>query len=65
MTSSELEKLMNQKLINESARAFVISKNFLDVSDDQIKISRKYIEDESELEEIGKDNLRVRILEEL
>ena len=29
MTSPELEKLMNQKLINESTRAFVIKKNFL------------------------------------
>lgn len=65
MTSPELEKLMNQKLINESTRAFVISNNFIGLSDDQIKISIKYIEDQSELEEIGKDNLRVRIFEEL
>ena len=65
MTSPELEKLINQKLINESTRAFVINKNFLSETDDQIKTSIKYIEDQSELEEISKDNLRVRIFEEL
>ena len=65
MTSPELEKLMNQKLINESTRAFVIKKNFLGEGDDQIKTSIRYIEDQSELEEISKDNLRVRIFEEL
>ena len=65
MTSPELEKFMNQKLINESTRAFVINKNFPGERNDQIKTSIKYIEDQSELEEISKDNLRVRIFEEL
>ena len=65
MNSSKLEKFINQKLINVSARAFVINRNFRDVSDNQLKVSIKYIEDKSELEEISKDNFRVRIFEEL
>ena len=65
MSSHELKKLIDEKLINESTRAFVINKNFRGLSDYQIKTSFKYFEDQSELKEISKDNLRIRIFEEL
>ena len=68
MDEEQIINLLNQKLINEGSRAFVLKKDFYLFNIKQkrkIECSLKYILDKSGIKKLGKDKLWLQFFEEL
>ena len=65
MGARDLKLFIDEKLLTNSIKGFVVNKYFRCFGDKNLETSVKYNEDVSELVEINQDNFRVRIFEEL
>ena len=65
MDAKELKLFIDENLLTNSIKGFVVNKYFRCSGDENIETSIRYIEDEKEPDEINKENFRVRIFEEL